>query len=422
MTAARKVKSADAGGRVTAESTTPDGGAVQVTGDAVPALPGVLKWAPPLVGVVSGLSFYLGSGGGWVQGALALALAAGGVAWSVIAAAVWESAVRRRTSHSVATAVAPETGRLQLLLLGEEVFPIWSRQMATARQQTEEAVTALAGRFSGLVEKLDCAVAASQEAALSGGEERSGNDVASAFSASRKELAGVVDSLQAVLESRSAMVDTIVSLGSHSGTLKRMADEVGKIAAQTNLLALNASIEAARAGEAGRGFAVVAGEVRLLSNQSGEAGRHIAQTVDGINAAMQTAQEQALQAAEQDRRKVAGAEETVTAVLARLEAVTAGLSSSAEIMRCESDGIRAEIADILVALQFQDRVSQIISHVIQAMEDISGRIDAWNRAEGDQMDRAEVLNKMLRSYTMQEQIANHYGGAVAKSDGGVTFF
>jgi methyl-accepting chemotaxis protein len=91
-------------------------------------------------------------------------------------------------------------------------------------------------------------------------------------------------------------------------------------------------------------------------------------------------------------------------------------------MRRESDGIRAEIADILVALQFQDRVSQILSHVSQAMDDIAGRIEAWNRAEGEQMERAQVLDKMLRSYTTQEQIANHFGNATAKSEGGVTFF
>ena len=65
-----------------------------------------------------------------------------------------------------------------------------------------------------------------------------------------------------------------------------MKADVASIAWQTNLLALNAAIEAARAGEAGRGFAVVATEVRMLSNRSADAGKHISQQVSQISAAI----------------------------------------------------------------------------------------------------------------------------------------
>src|SRR5690606_41512351 len=69
-----------------------------------------------------------------------------------------------------------------------------------------------------------------------------------------------------------------------------MAAEVGEIADETNLLALNAAIEAARAGDAGRGFSVVADEVRKLSNQSGEAGKQIRETVKTVTEAIHKAE------------------------------------------------------------------------------------------------------------------------------------
>lgn len=97
--------------------------------------------------------------------------------------------------------------------------------------------------------------------------------------------------------------DTALEAASHVRSTRRdvnglagAADKVGQvlgfieeIAARTNLLALNATIEAARAGAAGRGFAVVAGEVKNLAEQTQQATRDIAATLQEIRAAADAA-------------------------------------------------------------------------------------------------------------------------------------
>ena len=76
------------------------------------------------------------------------------------------------------------------------------------------------------------------------------------------------------------------------------------VASQSKLLALNAAIESARAGEVGKGFSVVAGEMKKMSDQSGESAKKISKLlqemrksvddiVKEINSANQIAESQA---------------------------------------------------------------------------------------------------------------------------------
>ncbi|MFA7097291.1 MAG: methyl-accepting chemotaxis protein [Gammaproteobacteria bacterium] len=386
-------------------------------------VPGVLRWGPLSYGVaVAVLLVSLGGGG---AAALTAAVAAVGVA----AIGAWRLGAAYRHGLTACAAIpAAEPAPTckdgdALAAVCEEVLPIWARQVETARVQTEDAVLALTARFAALVERLDKAVEASRAAA--GDAEGGDAGVADLFAQSRAELTTVVEVLRQALISRNTMLERVRELAGHVGALRRMAEEVAKIASQTNLLALNASIEAARAGDAGRGFAVVAGEVRTLSEQSGHTGQHIAGQVDAIGSAMQAALESAERVAAEDAQSVQAAEQTIGTVLERLERLAEGLSNSTHMLRHESDGIRTEIADILVSLQFQDRVSQILTQATGTVTQMTEQIRAWRAAGHDEavLDREALLNAMLHTYTTHEQRVNHGVAASDKQDQDeITFF
>jgi methyl-accepting chemotaxis protein len=80
-------------------------------------------------------------------------------------------------------------------------------------------------------------------------------------------------------------------LAAAADRIGKAVDLIGTIASQTNLLALNAAIEAAHAGETGKGFAVVAQEVKMLSNQTTEATREIADYIGKVQSTTKTAVE-----------------------------------------------------------------------------------------------------------------------------------
>jgi methyl-accepting chemotaxis protein len=84
-------------------------------------------------------------------------------------------------------------------------------------------------------------------------------------------------------------------------------------------------------------------------------------------------------------------------VLSRFGQVGSQLSKSSQLLQSEGEGIRNEISDVLVSLQFQDRTSQILTHVVKGMQDLHTQFG------GD----AEALERMRGAYSTDEEHRNH---------------
>jgi methyl-accepting chemotaxis protein len=98
-----------------------------------------------------------------------------------------------------------------------------------------------------------------------------------------------VEGMRLVQERVTDIATTILALSERTQQIGEIINTVNEIADQSKLLALNASIEAARAGEEGRGFAVVAMEVRQLAEQSRQATARVADILNEIQQATNTA-------------------------------------------------------------------------------------------------------------------------------------
>jgi len=125
---------------------------------------------------------------------------------------------------------------------------------------------------------------------------------------------------------------------------------------------------------------------------------------------------------------VAEAEKTIHRVLDNFTVVATGLCESSEMLRRESEGIREEISDTLVYLQFQDRVSQILAHVRDNLDGLHAHLRQYsaerNSGGSPAIDANAWLNEMALGYTTAEQRNNHRGDKAGATPDAteITFF
>ncbi|WP_371915337.1 methyl-accepting chemotaxis protein [Pseudomonas sp. PA15(2017)] len=239
----------------------------------------------------------------------------------------------------------------------------------------------------------------------------------------------IIVALRDALASKESLLNEITQLSSFTDQLQEMAQDVANIAKQTNLLALNAAIEAARAGESGRGFAVVADEVRKLSSMSGDTGQRIGETVVIVNDAIHKTLDISQEYTKTDTVTLNKASDVIAGVIGRFNQSASDIVHHNETMRTQSESVAQDIAEVLVSLQFQDRISQTLGHIAADQDKLHAHIQ--NRhAQRQQslapspLDIDHWLGELAQTYTTPEQHGIHRGekSSAKSNDSDITFF
>ena len=280
------------------------------------------------------------------------------------------------------------------------VLPIWTRHLGFSRSYFGQSMGALTNQFASMSHRLSESIDRSSDG--------DGHKLVEVLSESQTRLMAVMDELEQALSVTGQQIAQIDAITAHIDELAGMASDVGAISRQTNLLALNAAIEAARAGPSGRGFSVVAKEVRYLSQEStktaADIGRLIAQVSGSI---MQTkVKQQDLAKASQDIFERSG--QTIASVIEQIQELARGAVASTEQMVQQSSAVRAEIDQVLVAVQAQDRTCQMLEHTEQDIQRLTQLLDRADAAS-EPIAIDDWIVHLRSTYTTPEEQAIHDG-------------
>jgi len=331
----------------------------------------------------------------------------------------WWTRWRSRSGRPATQALeAPAVQALQQRL--DTAAGHWTAHLGLAQTQMAAAVGQLLDGFNQILGELDGLI-------LQRDDDAAMTERVNMLASCETRLLGLLQTLDGFVQSRDAVLGAVRGLSQASASLRDMAEDVGKLARQTNLLSINAAIEAARAGESGRGFAVVAAEVRRLSGESGQTGQRIGGQVEQFATRMQDALAQADEQATRGSCAIASSEQTIRSVVADVDGAVAELHEQALALRRRGEVVRAQVQQLMLAFQFQDRVHQILGQVSSSIQSAAARLQSA-LAEGRVPDAEEWAALLAAGFTTLEQQALAAGApaastqAAAPSSTETTFF
>jgi len=281
----------------------------------------------------------------------------------------------------------------------DEASELWRGHLNTAQAQIQTATESVIQGFGEVLVHLDAIIEQPDGAPC----KSDALDVrADILSQCEQQLHSVTQRFHLFLDAREQLLGDVRSLAGTSAQLQDMAEEVATLARQPNLLSINAAIEAARAGETGRGFAVVAAEVRRLSTGSGDTGRRIGQQVTGFTDRIQQILQQATADQATENQVFEHAERSIDEVVQQVDHAVAALHQRAAELSRRGAAVRQQVETLMVALQFQDRVQQMLEQVSASIERGTKQLSQALRS-GQPLDASDWQALLSEGYTTPEQ-------------------
>ncbi|OUS14161.1 hypothetical protein A9Q89_01455 [Gammaproteobacteria bacterium 53_120_T64] len=287
--------------------------------------------------------------------------------------------------------------------LCQTAFPVWAKQTSSCSEMLDTEISgitlSITTMATGVTSTMKLCQSSIEEVVKRAETRRDGSNT-------REKMQAVADALRLTVESRGTLLEDVKTLGPLTQSLETMAGDVKEISTQTRLLALNATIEASRAGDAGEGFGVVAAEVRTLAMRSAEIAQDMVQHSESIQEKISAAQMSADKAADTEEALVRTSNENMSAILDYHDTTTRNLHTALTELATIDQQHQDSVTNAIVALQFQDRVCQILNNVTTSCEDALAVLGEAIANDTRCIDHEPWLAEMNKRFTTAEERRN----------------
>ncbi len=276
-----------------------------------------------------------------------------------------------------------------------------SEQLKQTSAQIESSVVEVCGSFQGIAERARQTVSRTKSFL---GQEADGVSGKRSFEglvqSCSETLVKILKTTEEAGEISKRAIERIRLMEKASQSINSAMQQLEQIAKGNTILALNARIEAARAGSQGAGFAVVAMEVISQTERSQKVNAQVGELIANLRGLARSTLNDLQTMNEQGQKRMEECRNEVDESLRDLQSAHGEMKEMLTGMTEEGAMLAGEIGSAVRGLQFQDRVSQRIAHVIEDLETIHSRLTT----KFGSVSAAETAsNEGFSAYTMHEE-------------------
>lgn len=250
------------------------------------------------------------------------------------------------------------------------LFPVLETQLREAVQQIEQGVVQVGNSFAGITQRARDAVTQISRGEASQDATTCGSGIGQLIGGTRETMSRLLQRIEQTSELSQATVQRMLEIEQRIHSLESTLGEIDAVAANARLLALNGQIEAARAGAHGAAFAIVATETAKMAVHAVGASRTIRQMIGDLSTEITGASQDLRQRASADNEEASQSRGEVNRALDCMATMHDEMRQAMQQAKENSQRLAQDISHAVMALQFQDAVSQRIGHVVSTLEEI----------------------------------------------------
>ena len=310
------------------------------------------------------------------------------------------------TSSSVPQGIAEEGAEERLCVDAElaQYLPHLSRMSAQLKQtstQIESSVVGVCDSFQGIAERARSTVSRTSGFLSSKGNTTSSKQsFESLIQRCADTLVKILNTTEEAGEVSRRAIDRIDQMDQASQMVGAALVKLEQIAHENKMLAMNARIEAAHAGIHGAGFAVVAVEVVSQTERAQEVTAQVSGLIANLRALAGSTLEDLKRTNEQDSLRVEKSRREVDDSLRDMQDTHGEMEQMLTAMTEEGALLANDIGAAVRGLQFQDRISQQIAHVVGDLDTLQTKLAA---RFADMPAGSIASDEGFSAYTMREE-------------------
>jgi len=294
------------------------------------------------------------------------------------------------------------------------VLGVMGTQLKETAKQIESAVVDVCCKFQSMADRARAGVSSAAEL-LSGGDDESSGSVESLISEASRTIETLLRHTQDSVAVSNSAIERIQRVQDATDHITKSLIQLDDITIGNRLLAVNARIQAVYAGDRAAGFGGVANEIAVQAKRSAEIVELIRSVSSDLRHIASSALADLQKMVVEDQKAYLKSKTEVDRVLIDFRLMHNSTRDFIARMQNESESVAKEISGAVRSLQFQDRISQRIAHVVEELDRI--KVDLGAHCGGTGTDEQMILKQLSVSYTMQEE-RNVINGHAEEIDSG----